>query len=324
MKKIFVNSMAFLLASVMIAGCLKTNKFYEGYTDIAAIADIPLSHLSSDTLTVYALDIAPSASATIDTLLAVHLSATNQVGDVVFKLGLGTNDPAYLKFMADNPEYTLMPANLYSFDSIVTIKNAGVLNTANVSIKFKTAAMDGSGNNMFISNEYVLPIIIKDAGPFKIASNFRMIMMRVLAKNKYDGMYSLVMRLTGWDAFGISDGPTATWPSRVGMVTAGANSLTISTAAGGANQPAFTTEGAITSFGATTPLYTFDPATNKLLSVSNTTPPDARNRALKINPAITDSRYDPANKTIYAAYIMTQTGRPNQFIYDTLTYKGPR
>jgi len=43
-----------------------------------------------------------------------------------------------------------------------------------------------------------------------------------------------------------------------------------------------------------------------------------------LNPAVTDSRYDPATQTIYAAYEMTQNGRPNQFIYDTLVYRGPR
>ena len=56
----------------------------------------------------------------------------------------------------------------------------------------------------------------------------------------------------------------------------------------------------------------------------NLIPDDGRGRAFAINPAVTDSRYDPATKTIYAAYLMFQNGRPTQYIYDTLVYKGSR
>ncbi|MBL0334798.1 MAG: hypothetical protein IPP73_05640 [Chitinophagaceae bacterium] len=65
----------------------------------------------------------------------------------------------------------------------------------------------------------------------------------------------------------------------------------------------------------------------RLVNVSNDIPDDGRGRAFRLNTAFTsptDSRYDPATKKIYAAYIMSQNGRPDQFIYDTLTYRGPR
>jgi len=323
MKNTFKNSIIALSAMIIFGGCLKTNEYYQGFTDIAPLADFPLSHLSSDTLTVYAVNIATSADATSDTLVAVHLSAKNHVGDVTFQLGLGSQDPAFLAFMAAHTEYTLMPPNLYSFDSSVTIINAGVLTTANFSVKFKTATVDTGGNNLFLSNEYVLPIIIKSAGNYEIAQNFRMIVMRVLAKNKYDGLYSLRIKSTGWSAYGIADGPTNTWPSNVILSTAGASSLDLTTKEAGANQPAFTAAGGVTGFGATTARFTFD-ANNNLISVVNTTPDDGRGRTLTLNPAVSDSRYDPATKTIYAAYIMGQTGRPKQYFYDTLTYVKPR
>jgi len=324
MKITFKKSIIILLSTIVLGGCLKNNDFYEGFTDIAPLADINLSHLSTDTLTVYALNIAPSPDQTTDTVFAVHLSSKNHVGDVTFTLGVGANDSAFVAFMQAHPEYTLMPSDLYTFDSVVTIKNAGVLNTADVRIKFKTAAVDANGDNLFLSNQYVLPIIIKDAGGYGIASNFRMIVMRVLAKNQYDGLYSLSIKTVGWAAYGIADGVTNTWPSNVTLATAGAASLDLTSDEVGSSQPAFTADGAITGFGATSPRFTFDPSTNKLVDVTNTTPDDGRGRAFHLNSAVTDSRYDPATKTIYAAYIMTQNGRPNQFIYDTLTYQGPR
>jgi hypothetical protein len=177
MKIIFNKLIILLILAVTLGGCLKNNDFYEGFTDLEPLADIPLSHLSSDTLTAYVLDAAPSPDASVDTMIAVHLSAKNHVGDVTFTLGLGTSDPAFVAFMAAHPEYTLMPPDLYSFDSTVTIPNAGVLNTATFPISFKTAAVDANGNKLFFTNEYVLPIIIKSAGSYKVASNFRMIIM---------------------------------------------------------------------------------------------------------------------------------------------------
>ena len=75
-----------------------------------------------------------------------------------------------------------------------------------------------------------------------------------------------------------------------------------------------------TAFGAIAPLFIFNNTTNKLTDVQNTYADDGRGRKLELNPAITDSRFDPATKTIYAAFIMKQTGRVNQYFYDTLTY----
>ena len=51
---------------------------------------------------------------------------------------------------------------------------------------------------------------------------------------------------------------------------------------------------------------------------------DGRGRGFKMNPAVTDSRYDPATKTIYASYYMVQTGRPDMQIDVVFTYTGPR
>ena len=70
--------------------------------------------------------------------------------------------------------------------------------------------------------------------------------------------------------------------------------------------------------------FTVEPNTDKLLSVVNLVPDDGRGRTFFLNPAVPDSRYDPATQTIYGAYEMTQNGRPNQFIYDALVYKAVR
>ena len=172
---------------------------------------------------------------------------------------------------------------------------------------------------------------VSDAG-VKISGNFNSQIISIGVKNKYDGVYSLRFKTVGWSAYGISDNLPATWPSNgdgtsISMITSGSNSIKLfdDYAFGAYIQVAFTTgNAAVTGFGATQPKFLFDVATNKITSVVNDAVPDSRNRAFRINTAINDNRYDAATKTIYAAYIMSQNGRPDQFIYDTLTFKFAR
>lgn len=184
------------------------------------------------------------------------------------------------------------------------------------------------------NRDYALGITItavSDAG-VKISGNFKSQIVSIGVKNKYDGIYSLRFKTVGWSAYGISDNLPATWPSNgdgtsISMITSGSNSnkLFDDYGFGAYIQVAFTTGNAApTGFGATEPKFVFDLVSNKLTSVVNDAVPDSRNRAFRINSAITDSRYDVGSKTIYAAYIMSQTGRPDQFIYDTLVFKKAR
>lgn len=321
MKQIIKNTLILLFGTVVLAGCLKNNDLYEGYTDLEPLADIPLSHLSSDTLTIYALPVASSPDATIDTLVAVHLSDKKHVGDVTFTLGLGTSDPAFVTFMSKHPEYTLMPSNLYSFDSSVVIKDAGVLNTANISVKFKTAAVDADGNNLFLSNEYVLPIIIKDAGGFQIASNFRMIVMRVLAKNQYDGVYTVTGTFTDLTNPAFS----GDYPKSVSLVTEGSSKNAYYDGDLEDFGYVFYTGTSYSYFGNLGAVFTFD-ADGNVTDVSNyynDPAPRSRNFKLDTSPG-TVNKYDFATKTLDVSYLFMQSGAIRGKIHEKWTYKGPR
>ena len=144
-------------------------------------------------------------------------------------------------------------------------------------------------------------------------------------KNKYDGVYKLKVKTVGWAAYGIADGVSGTYTGYFNIITKGENSVTSYSTYRGDDLLAALTGGVgftsgYTAFGAIAPLFIFNNTTNKLTDVQNTYADDGRGRKLELNPAITDSRFDPATKTIYAAFIMKQTGRVNQYFYDTLTY----
>jgi len=178
-----------------------------------------------------------------------------------------------------------------------------------------------------LSQANMLAFSITDASGEPVATNFETIVFPIGVKNKYDGVYSGRINATGWAAYGIQDNQTFSIPGKgLGLVTAGAASVSFVSYANANTTllPGFTNVGGFTAFGAVTPRLTFDPATNKLSSVVNTTPDDGRGRTLFLNPSVTDSRYDPATKKIYASYVLTQTGRPNMIIYDTLTWVSAR
>lgn len=228
-------------------------------------------------------------------------------------------DTAALRAFNDNQSTndTLPPADAYSFPTTVTIPKGSTSATIYCHV---TLSPDWDYNA-----SYAIPLTITSASFGTISTNFGTAIYSVAGRNKYDGSYVLTAKETGWGAYSIDDGSTYVYPDNIGMVTAGAASnSTYDAKQGTALLPAFSPTGGGTFFGATTPLFTFDPSSNALLSVSNSTPDDGRGRTLYLNPAVTDNRYDPATKTIYAAFIMTQNGRPLQYFYDTLVYKGPR
>jgi hypothetical protein len=235
-------------------------------------------------------------------------------------LNISVNQSALDSFNNANSTSYVAPDNtVYSFPSSVIIPKGKSRAFVHVTIT-ATPSFDFTAS-------YVLPLTITSSSYGAVSANFGTELNSFVVKNQYDGQYSLQIKTIGWAAYGISDNDPGSYPGGMEMVSAGASSVSFYNGTTGlsALEPAFTANNAgATGFGATTPLFTFDPATNNLTSVVNTTPDDGRGRTLYLNPAVTDSRYDPSSKTIYAAYIMTQNGRPNQFIYDTLVYQGPR
>ena len=218
---------------------------------------------------------------------------------------------------ANSTAYVCPDNTTYSFPSSVVIHKGESQAYVHVTI---TASPSFDFNA-----PYALPLTITTASSGTVSPNMGSEINIFGVQNQYDGHYSLQIKTVGWIDYGISDNEPGDYPGGLDLVTAGANSVSFYSGNSGAGQPAFTEGNAgPTSFGATSPLLTFDPSTYALTSVVNTTPDDGRGRTFYLNPAVTDSRYDPSTHTIYAAYIMTQVGRPLQYIYDTLVYQGPR
>ena len=321
MKKIYSLVVASVLCFIL-ASCLKDKKIENREYGMAGLEDIKLAELSASPFEVISL-----IGSDIDTsfaLVTVHLNSEQPAqNDVVVKLSL---DQGLLdQYNADNgTDYLFPQASVYSVDDLsVTIPKGSREGQVTITV----------APNMLTDGDYAFAFRIESISDpsYVVSANYDEIVTVVGVKNKYDGNYTVRFKTEGWAAYGIADGDTYTWPSNpdgtsIFLITSGSNSVKFfdDWGFGAYIQVAFGDDGSPTGFGATQPKFIFNTATDELIDVVNDATPDARNRAFRINPAVTDSRYDPVEQKIYAAFIMSQTGRPDQYIYDTLTYVGPR
>jgi hypothetical protein len=320
--KIKSSVLAFALIAVSVTGCLKDDDYDSGAIQSVrstgtppSVVEIKLTAADVSNFLVVSYDNS-DVDTTVD-LIPVNL-ATRDAAPVDLHVTLTPKQSLVDDYNTANGTAYGDPSAFFTLEDggVVTIPKGS--HTGFLKIKFKPS--DFLGADWAVGFQITA---IQEPG-YVISGNLSNGVVAIAIKNKYDGNYNLTMKLVGWADYGIADGDTYTWPSAVSMITSGPASITILTQETGPGQPGFTSDGGITSFGATAPQYIFDPATDKLINVKNLAPDDGRGRAFQMNPAVTDSRYDPATRTIYAAYLMTQIGRPNQEIYDTLTYVGPR
>ncbi len=320
----------FAAASMIVfSGCLKDKDYDNGVNQSLRnrgdvnIVSIGLTAASTDNHLVIAFDDVDKD--TIINLIPVQVPATNGATEDV-KVTLSLNPALVGNYNALNgTTHDVMPPNLYTIQNpgdaesgyIVTIPKGS--NTGYLTAKINA--------HNFIGFDYALGFQITQAtAGYLISSNLGSGIIGIGVKNKYDGEYTMSsITQTGWGAYGISDGPTYTgWPGYVQLITSGSNSVTITNDVTGTNlQPAYDATGARTQFGAASPQYVFDPVTDEVTAVANTTPDDGRGRTFFLDTS-TPSYYDPINKVIYLHYYLTQNGRPNQKFDVVYTYVQPR
>ncbi len=319
-KAIKIFSVAVLIPgfALIFASCVKNDSFYKKDTTEGSRKQI-VEIVGSGDIISYARD----AKTTNDTFSLIQLVRyPNNQADLNQSLSVTLTPDSTLiddYNTANGTSYVQMPSDAYSLStdlSNITFP-AGVSNLP-ITIIVDQTKLD-------LSQQYALGFVLStsDAGT-SVDPDLENGLYSVGVKNKYDGTYEFTINTVGWAAYGIADGVSYDWSAlaggTVGLVTAGASSVVFDIG----YQPGVTSDGQATGFGATDPEFTFDPNTNLLTNVVNLIPDDGRGRAFAMNPAVTDSRWDPATGNAYLAYLMFQNGRPTQYIYDTLVYKGVR
>lgn len=317
------NSLLLIFGVVALSSCLKQNtkldpKQSNNVLEIYESVPVPTTSPADAVYTVYAqsFDIAPSIEFKVD----VSYSGADVAPEDI-QITLGLEEPAMTDYNAEQgTSYVFIPQNVFTVDSWnLTIPKGQRI--ASMTVTFNTTLFNPSLT-------YGFPVKIKSASMGKISSNFGTVIYALGAKNKYDGVYRLRSTQLDWAAFNIGN-HNWEWPNPDGiyMITSGGSSVNMwdnwgfHTYIHPAVQPNMTTA---TGFGSTNPRFVFDPSTNAMTNAVNDFPSPPNGRTFAMNPAVTNSRYDPADGTIYAAILLKQPGRPDLQIFDTLYYEGPR
>ena len=213
-----------------------------------------------------------------------------------------------------DPTIVLLPANAYQIVNLTTTIKAGQVISDPFVVRLNTELLDPT-------KKYGIAFRITDvpAGVQK-STNLNEAIFAFTIKNKYDGIYSFRCRMDhpadrdpAWNR------GVWSYPYDIHLVTTGPNSVKMFNTAFAAGFHPLVTTG-VSGFGSTEPNFVFD-ASDRLIDCFNGV---AGARTFKLNPAVTNSRYDPATKTLYAAIMMGQTGFADIPIFDTLVFIKPR
>lgn len=193
-----------------------------------------------------------------------------------------------------------------------------------IKIIFDPTTMDFSKRN-------VLAFKLEPADGVQISNSASEAFVEVAVKNKWDGIYNLTGTLTDYAAANL-----VAAEQEIHLITTGANTVKmIPTELGieghliwdlNANSGA----GGLSYYGTYGPVFEFDPATDKIISVKNIYGQPAGNtRSAELNPS-GDNFYDPVSKEIRVSYYMKQPSfipaPPNiRVAFDEVfSYVGPR
>lgn len=218
--------------------------------------------------------------------------------------------------------YDHFPTNLFEFTGPLTVVIPKGQTSADFSIRVNPIKFDPS-------SLYAIAFKIASVSDpnYTISGNFGTFLASFGAKNDWDGEYKLTVRMDADnnDRPTVLTGVSWDWGGPVHLVTSGSTTIDLYDNWGFADyiQPIRTATGGASGFGSTHPRFTIDPATNKITKVENAYPNPSNGRQFQIDPTKT-SYYDPATKTMYVYFIMTQPSFGPLRIADIFTYLGPR
>lgn len=256
------------------------------------------------------------------TVLTLKLDAESPATeDLVVTLSLAQSDAMIAAYNTANATTVVaLPSNLYTLPSgglAVTIPKGS--RSVPFVIKINTSKINPS-----LTYGLGLTLASIDKAGYTISGNFGKSLVRISAKNKYDGVYTMKTKMTASDRPTVNTTTQWTWPGDVHLVTTSGTSVNLYDDYGFKTyiHPIQTSTGGLSGFGETNPRFTLDLATNKVTKVENSTIA-GNGRTFVIDPTGTN-QYTPSNKTLTATYFMNQPGFQPLKIETTFTYKKVR
>lgn len=183
-----------------------------------------------------------------------------------------------------------------------------------------------NGAKWDISHTYALAVVLSDIGGKKASAGLDTVITFISVKNKYDGVYDVA-----GDMVDVANSAlTTATPFEYQLRTAGPTKNVGWSPDYGDYYVPILNAGAGSVYGSFCPIFEFDPATDKVVAVTNYYgQPAGNSRSAELDPSGVN-QYDPATKTLKVKFFMKQpsviTVAPNiRVTFDwELTYKGER
>ena len=278
-------------------------------------------------------------------MLAVDAKTTPQTGilfevrrDVPSQAALNSTTTAILQFDADTA--ILKAYNTANHTSLIPLPVAlatttPALTAGKISLTFgpgefaKSIVINIPSSAAFdFSKQYGLAYKLSEVTGSGAVSEAveQTIVAQVLAKNKYDGVYTV----TGSFVDYLNAAWVGFYPKTVQLRTTGSNTVSKYDSDNGTYGYVFDTDGAgaLSQFGAWTPTFKFDANDNVEAVINSTTDPLPRQRTCVIyTGAGAINKYNAATKTMDVSYQMSQlTASPvlRNLVIERYVYQGPR
>lgn len=219
----------------------------------------------------------------------------------------------------------LLPANAYTLPSTTLTVKAGQRISDPLALNINTSLLDPT-------KKYGIGFTLSSVSDpdIQVPANLRNVVFIFTIKNRFDAIYTIRSRMDHPSDRSADWVRTPfTYGYEIHLITTGPLTVRFFNTAFGAGFHPLQVPGA-SGFGQTEPIFEFDES-NKLVRVSNGLAGGSLGRDFKIltgtdpkTGATINNRYDPATRTVYAAFTMTQNGFEPINIFDTLTYVRPR
>lgn len=308
-------------ASLLFAACDKNEGSLKGAGQ--TIVKLPQG---AEEKVALALDFKPGLQDVV--LLDVRRDAPNSGElnkNIVVKI---RNNPTLLADYntAHGTNYVQLPAAAYQVDAGNPFNGTEWTVTFNAGEHAKPILIKLDPTKLDLSQQYALGFTISDASGAKISNGLESALIEVGVKNRYDGIY----RVTGVMVDLASPTLTGYFPQDVDLLTLGASAVVMIPRDLGIPGHLILSGTSLSYYGSFGPVFTFDLATDKVISVTNSYGQPASNtRSGEIDPSGIN-KWDAATKDLRVKYFMKQpsviTAPPNiRVTFDEyFKYLGPR
>lgn len=221
---------------------------------------------------------------------------------------------------ANGTAYEQLPSSLYT---LLTDVNTLTFQPGEISKEIKIRL---NKTNLDLSKSYALGFKITDASGAQVSTEMSEAIYAIGVKNKYDGLYEA----NGTMVDLANSALTGNYPWSVEFRTSGPNSVILWDHEEDYILHPILSAGAWSYYGSFGVEITFDPVTNKVVSVTNPYGQPAGNtRSAQLDPSGVN-QWDPATKQLKIKYFMLQPSVMTTAPYirttfdETFTYKGGR